>query len=112
MLDVLAAARFVQREAHNLGGDPARITAFGESSGATDAQLLAFAPPARGLISGSISESGGVRAGSLVEAVEATTRVAHKVGCFGRKMEDVKACMQGKPTAELVKAEQVGWRGW
>ena len=47
MRDVLAAAEWVRREAPALGADPSRIVAFGESSGATDAQILTLTPAAR-----------------------------------------------------------------
>jgi para-nitrobenzyl esterase len=66
MYDILTAAEWIKKEAKNLGGDPSRIIVFGESSGATDAQLMTMAPPARGLITGSIGESGGLYASDLV----------------------------------------------
>ena len=52
MYDVLAAAEWLKREAAVLGADPERIVIFGESSGATDAQLMTLVPAARGLVSG------------------------------------------------------------
>ena len=38
--DILTAAAWLKREARSLGANPDRIIAFGESSGATDAQVL------------------------------------------------------------------------
>ena len=37
--DILTAAAWLKREARSLGANPDRIIAFGESSGATDAQV-------------------------------------------------------------------------
>ena len=80
MRDVLAAAEWVRREAPALGADPSRIVAFGESSGATDAQILTRTPAARGLVAGSISESGGLYARSLESALNATRRMGERGG--------------------------------
>ena len=102
MQDILTAVRWLQREALSMGADPNRIVAFGESSGATDAQLLTMIPEARGLIHGSIGESGGLYAQSLSEAIENTRSVAHAVGCSGHK--GLKECMSRKSGAELVNA--------
>lgn len=81
MHDVLAAAAWLRRAAPGLGADPNRIIAFGESSGGTDAQLLTLSPAARGVIHGSISESGGLYAQSLDEAIKNTRKVGAAVGC-------------------------------
>jgi carboxylesterase type B len=93
MLDTLAAATWVKREAQNLGADPNRIVVFGESSGAADAAIMSLVPAARGLISGSISESGGLYSQNLTGAIEYTKRMAREVGCDGR-IEPIKKCMQ------------------
>jgi para-nitrobenzyl esterase len=103
MYDVLAAATWLKREAHNLGGDPDSIIVFGESSGGTDAQLMTMAPPARGLITGSIGESGGLYAHSLNDSLKTTLEVALKVGCDGI-FRPMKECMQGKDIAAIVQA--------
>ena len=123
MHDVLGAAAWVQREHVALGIDPARIVAFGESSGATDAQLLTLAPAAAGLIAGSISESGGLYAKELGDAINATRRVGERLGCSppvaqgpsggGDDSDDVdplKECLRRASAAELVNAsEREGW---
>jgi carboxylesterase type B len=103
MLDILAAASWVKREAHNLGVDPNRIVAVGESSGAADAAILTFVPAAKGLISGSISESGGLYSQNLTGAIANTKRMAKAVGCTGTR-EPIKKCMQKKKAADIVSA--------
>jgi para-nitrobenzyl esterase len=57
--DQIAALKWVQQNITQFGGDPARITIFGESSGGGSVSLLAAAPAARGLFHRAISESGG-----------------------------------------------------
>ena len=92
MLDVLAAAAWVKQEASNLGMDPNSIVVAGESSGAADAAIMTMVPAAQGLISGSISESGGVYAQNLTGAIEYTKRMAKAAGCDGI-FEPIKKCM-------------------
>jgi para-nitrobenzyl esterase len=58
-MDAIAALKWVQRNAAALGGDPRRVTLFGQSAGAIMISDLVISPEARGLFSGAIGESGG-----------------------------------------------------
>jgi para-nitrobenzyl esterase len=60
ILDQIAALQWVRRNIAGFGGDPGRITLFGQSAGAMSISLLAATPLAKGLFSGVIGESGGV----------------------------------------------------
>jgi para-nitrobenzyl esterase len=60
-LDLVRALDWVQSHIAAFGGDPARVTIFGESAGATNVMTLLVSPQSVGLFHRAILESGGVR---------------------------------------------------
>jgi para-nitrobenzyl esterase len=57
--DQIAGLRWVKANIAKFGGDPARVTIFGESAGGIAVSMLAASPTAKGLFQRAISESGG-----------------------------------------------------
>lgn len=81
LLDILAALRWIQHNIHAFGGDPARVTLFGQSAGAMAVTTLLAMPPAQGLFQRVIAQSGvGHRVMSAKDAAKVTRDIARRVG--------------------------------
>lgn len=59
LLDMIAALQWIQKNIAVMGGDPKKVTIFGESAGGIAVSMLCASPLAKGLFSGAICESGG-----------------------------------------------------
>ena len=58
LLDQLAALQWVQRNIGAFGGDPSRVTIFGQSAGAESILIHLVSPESKGLYSQAIIQSG------------------------------------------------------
>ena len=115
-LDLVRALEWVQSHIAGFGGDPARVTVFGESAGATNVMTLLLTPQAIGLFHRAILESGGLRISDVARAEAFTeetgpyTRtssneaMARMLIASGRAHDrtDAKAALARMPAGELA----------
>jgi para-nitrobenzyl esterase len=106
LLDILAALQWVKRNIAAFGGDPAKLTVFGQSAGGNNAAIMLVSPLSKGLVARAIEESGTVIGGARLTP---TLAEAEKRGLeFAAKMNAPSTgaleYMRSLPAAEVLKA--------
>ncbi|KAJ2921474.1 hypothetical protein H1R20_g15620, partial [Candolleomyces eurysporus] len=108
LLDIKAAIDWVKDNIAGFGGNPNRISIFGQSAGATAADIYAQAYPTDTTVKGMILQSGSINdlsdLGSPTLDPTSWHTVAQAVGCGNNATPAQFTCMQGKSAATLIQA--------
>jgi len=130
ILDQIRALEWVQANIEAFGGDPSRVTIFGESAGGRNVAMLLLSPRASGLFHRAIVQSGGV--GTIAPALAenwlddpvpgaahssneilarllaadgtAADRAAARAWLAERDDPEIAAWLRGRPAGEILDA--------
>jgi carboxylesterase type B len=102
LLDMEAALRWVKRNIAAFGGNPGAVAIDGESAGAGAVCALLASPPAAGLFSRAILQSGGCVSESAATARQNALALAARAGC--NVPARAASCLRAKPEATVLNA--------
>ena len=97
ILDQIEALKWVQRNASAFGGDPTRVTIFGESAGGNSVYALLMSPLAKGLFQRAISQSGATLTFAHIKQSHYGYRPAEAAG-----LEFAKKCGAPEGSGQLA----------
>ncbi|XP_046290753.1 cocaine esterase isoform X3 [Marmota monax] len=117
-LDQVAALHWVQQNIAHFGGNPDKVTIFGESAGGTSVSSHVLSPMSQGLFHGAIMESGVALLPSLIASSSEAVSTAFKIipgvvdGAFlPRHPQEllISADFQPVPSIIGVNNDEYGW---
>ncbi|XP_046428129.1 venom carboxylesterase-6-like [Neodiprion fabricii] len=112
--DQAVALRWVANNIRSFGGDPAKVTLFGQSSGGASVHYHYLTNLSSGLFRGGMSFSGtALHSWSLAEdSLEKTRKLATVVSCTTSNVKLMIDCMKARPADRIVQALEkfIFWR--
>jgi para-nitrobenzyl esterase len=111
--DQQAALKWVRRNIGAFGGDPDRVTIFGESAGGLSTLTNLVSPTAHGLFHRAVVESGtyALAQPTLAQTEAVGTNFAKSVGCNQPNPADVLACLRALNVPTILANQALAFVG-
>ena len=111
--DQQEALRWVRKNIRAFGGDPDRVTIFGESAGGLSTFTNLVSPTAKGLFDGAIVESGAYQQTqpTLAQSQALGGNFATAVGCTQSTPAAVLACLRALPVSTILANQAATFSG-
>ncbi len=107
LLDQQLSLRWIQDNVAAFGGDPARVTLFGESAGAASVSAHLISPGSRDLFSQAIMQSGAITNtwaySSPKDLLDKSQEMAQNLNCNSSSSEEILFCLR-ELSAKVIQA--------
>ncbi|XP_070789560.1 cholinesterase-like [Pituophis catenifer annectens] len=107
--DQQLALKWVKENAAAFGGDPSRVTIFGQSAGGSSVNFHLLAPKSQDFFAQAVIQSGTANAfwawRSPEEAKQKSLEFVHLLGCSEDNNMSIVHCLQTKNVSELIRHE-------
>ncbi|XP_063229167.1 uncharacterized protein LOC134534613 [Bacillus rossius redtenbacheri] len=108
--DQVAALRWVRRNIAHFGGDPDKVTIFGESAGGISVDMHLLSPMSEGLFRRAISQSGSALAVNFKPRYNATGeafRLGAALGYNGTDADELVRFLRSVPAQDILKGQKL-----
>ena len=110
MLDQVEALKWVKENIQNFGGNPSKVTIFGQSAGGSSVGLHLLSPLSRDLFHQAIPESGVDLSPFAIQptsfGLRFTKELAQKLNCGSSDHYAMVSCMRSKTGSDMQKAAE------